>query len=75
MTAIYTLRAVAITIFVLAPLTPFSVYLFASVIGVLERSAVGVAAARVVIPVRVGAVRTAFERGREMQWLAHCAGG
>jgi len=40
LTAIYTLRAVAITIFVLAPLTPFSVYLFASVIGVLWLSTV-----------------------------------
>jgi MFS family permease len=38
--AIYALRAVAITAFVLAPLTPWSVYLFASVMGVLWLSTV-----------------------------------
>lgn len=38
--AIYSLRAVAITAFVLAPLTPASVYLFASVMGVLWLSTV-----------------------------------
>jgi predicted MFS family arabinose efflux permease len=38
--AIYALRAVAITAFVLAPLTPWSVYVFASVMGVLWLSTV-----------------------------------
>jgi predicted MFS family arabinose efflux permease len=38
--AIYALRAVAIVIFVLAPLTPTSVYLFASVMGFLWLSTV-----------------------------------
>jgi predicted MFS family arabinose efflux permease len=37
---IYALRAVAITLFVLAPLTPVSVYLFASVMGFLWLSTV-----------------------------------
>jgi len=37
---IYALRAVAISIFVLAPLTPMSVYIFASVMGVLWLSTV-----------------------------------
>jgi MFS family permease len=38
--AIYLLRAVAITVFVLAPLTPWSVYVFASVMGFLWLSTV-----------------------------------
>ncbi len=38
--AIYALRAVAITAFVLAPLTPMSVYVFASVMGFLWLSTV-----------------------------------
>jgi predicted MFS family arabinose efflux permease len=38
--AIYALRAVAIVAFVLAPLTPWSVYLFASVMGLLWLSTV-----------------------------------
>lgn len=38
--AIYALRAVAISAFVLAPLTPWSVYVFASVMGVLWLSTV-----------------------------------
>lgn len=38
--AIYALRAVAITVFVLAPLTPWSVYVFASVMGFLWLSTV-----------------------------------
>lgn len=38
--AIYALRAVAIVVFVLAPLTPTSVYLFASVMGFLWLSTV-----------------------------------
>ncbi len=38
--AIYALRAVAITVFVLAPLTPMSVYIFASVMGFLWLSTV-----------------------------------
>jgi predicted MFS family arabinose efflux permease len=37
---IYALRAVAITVFVLAPLTPMSVYVFASVMGFLWLSTV-----------------------------------
>ena len=37
---IYALRAVAITIFVLSPLTPLGVYIFASVMGVLWLSTV-----------------------------------
>jgi len=38
--AIYLLRGVAITLFVLAPLTPWSVYLFSAVIGLLWLSTV-----------------------------------
>jgi MFS family permease len=38
--AIYLLRSVAISLFLLAPLTPWSVYLFASVMGVLWLSTV-----------------------------------
>ena len=38
--AIYALRGVAITLFVLAPLTPWSVYLFSAVIGLLWLSTV-----------------------------------
>jgi MFS family permease len=38
--AIYLLRSVAISIFLLAPLTPWSVYLFASVMGLLWLSTV-----------------------------------
>lgn len=38
--AIYLLRGVAITVFVLAPLTPWSVYLFSAVIGLLWLSTV-----------------------------------
>jgi predicted MFS family arabinose efflux permease len=38
--AIYALRGVAITVFVLAPLTPWSVYLFASVMGLLWLSTI-----------------------------------
>ena len=38
--AIYAMRAVAITVFVLAPLTPFSVYVFSAVIGFLWLSTV-----------------------------------
>jgi predicted MFS family arabinose efflux permease len=38
--AIYALRTVAITVFVLAPLTPTSVYLFAAVIGLLWLSTI-----------------------------------
>jgi len=40
LSAIYALRAVVITTFVLAPLSPMSVYLFASAIGVLWLSTV-----------------------------------
>jgi len=38
--AIYLLRSVAITLFVLAPLSPFSVYIFSAVIGLLWLSTV-----------------------------------
>ena len=40
LSAIYTLRAVAIVTFLAAPLTPFSVYVFASVMGLLWLSTV-----------------------------------
>jgi len=40
LSAIYTLRSFAIVIFVLAPLTPWSVYIFAAVIGFLWLSTV-----------------------------------
>ena len=40
LSTIYALRSVVITVFVLAPLTPLSVYLFASAIGVLWLSTV-----------------------------------
>jgi predicted MFS family arabinose efflux permease len=40
LSTIYALRAVAIAVFISAPLTPWSVYLFASVIGVLWLSTV-----------------------------------
>ena len=40
LSAIYTLRAIAIAIFVLAPLTPWSVYVFAALIGFLWLSTV-----------------------------------
>lgn len=40
LSAIYSLRAVVITIFVLAPLSPMSVYLFAATMGVLWLSTV-----------------------------------
>jgi MFS family permease len=40
LSAIYTLRSIAIVVFVLAPLTPWSVYLFAAVIGFLWLSTV-----------------------------------
>ena len=40
LSAIYTLRSFAIVIFVLAPLTPWSVYIFATVIGFLWLSTV-----------------------------------
>ena len=40
LSAIYTLRSIAITIFVLSPLTPWSVYVFAAVIGFLWLSTV-----------------------------------
>ena len=40
LSAIYTLRSLAIVIFVLAPLTPWSVYIFAAVIGFLWLSTV-----------------------------------
>jgi len=40
LSAIYLLRSVAIALFLLAPLTPWSVYLFASVMGVLWLSTV-----------------------------------
>jgi MFS family permease len=40
LSSIYLLRSVAIVIFLLAPLTPWSVYLFASVMGVLWLSTV-----------------------------------
>jgi predicted MFS family arabinose efflux permease len=40
LSAIYALRAVVIAVFVLAPLTPFSVYLFAATIGFLWLSTV-----------------------------------
>jgi len=40
LSAIYLLRSVAITVFILAPLTPWSVYIFASVMGFLWLSTV-----------------------------------
>ena len=40
LSAIYALRAVVITVFILAPLTPTSVYIFAAVMGVLWLSTV-----------------------------------
>jgi MFS family permease len=40
LSAIYTLRSIAIVIFILAPLTPWSVYIFASVMGFLWLSTV-----------------------------------
>ena len=40
LSAIYTMRSIAIAIFVLAPLTPWSVYIFAAVIGFLWLSTV-----------------------------------
>lgn len=40
LSAIYTLRSIAIVVFILAPLTPWSVYVFASVMGFLWLSTV-----------------------------------